>query len=314
MNILVRGAFYRQFERQLKEAAPNARFIPFEDRAEMLELLPKADALYGGSPREDMLDRCAKLRWIHMRSAGVDRYFPQELAKRGIALTNGSGAYDIPIAEHVFAMALALTRRIHLYICNQIEKRWERGETPADLYGKNLGIYGMGSIGTRVAQIGAAFGMKAYGVARRERSKPDFAEALWTPERLDDLLGMSDLFVVCLPLTNATRNCVGAREFGLMKPTALFFNIGRGATVNAAALTRALTEGQIAGAGLDVTNPEPLPVESPLWNMPNVVLTPHVSGSSAVSAARGEEIAIENIRRFAAGEPLLNVVDPQHGY
>ncbi len=314
MNILVRGAFYRQFEQRLKEAAPNARFILFEDRAEMLERLPKADALYGGSPREDMLDRCAKLRWIHMRSAGVDRYFPQQLAQRGIALTNGSGAYDIPIAEHVFAMALSLTRQINLHIRNQLEKRWERGDRPADLYGKNLGVYGMGSIGTRVAQIGAAFGMKAYGVARRGRSKPDFAEALWTPDRLDDLLRLSDLFVVCLPLTNATRNCVGAREFGLMKQTALFFNIGRGATVNAAALTRALTEGQIAGAGLDVTNPEPLPVESPLWDMPNVILTPHVSGSSAVSAERGEEIAIENIRRFAAGEPLLNLVDPQHGY
>ena len=107
MNILVRGAFYRQFQETLTQAAPNARFILFEDRGEMLRLLPKADALYGGSPREDMLDRCGKLRWIHMRSAGVDRYFPQELAKRGIALTNGSGAYDIPIAEHVFAMALA---------------------------------------------------------------------------------------------------------------------------------------------------------------------------------------------------------------
>ena len=314
MNILVRGSFYRRFQEALTQAAPNVRFMLFEDREEMLRLLPEADALYGGSPREDMLERCAKLRWIHMRSAGVDRYFPQELAKRGIALTNGSGAYDIPIAEHVFAMALALTRQIHLYIRNQIEKRWERGGRPEDLYGKNLGVYGMGSIGTRVAQIGAAFGMKAYGVARLERPKPDFAEALWTPDRLDDLLRLSDLFVVCLPLTNATRDCVGAREFSLMKPTALFFNIGRGATVNAAALTRALTEGQIAGAGLDVTNPEPLPVESPLWSMPNVVLTPHVSGSSAVSAKRGEEIAIENIRRFAAGEPLLNLVDPQHGY
>ena len=314
VKILVRGSFYRQFEERLKQAAPNAAFLLFEDREEMLARLSEADALYGGSPRGDMLDRCEKLRWIHMRSAGVDRYFPKTLAEHGVTLTNGSGAYDIPIAEHVFAMALGLTRQIHRYARNQTEALWERGPTPADLYGSNLGVYGMGAIGTRVAQIGAAFGMRAYGVARRKREKPPFAEALWTTERLDEMLRLSDLLVVCLPLTDATRGCIGEREFGLMKRSALFFNIGRGGTVDAEALETALSEGRIAGAGLDVTNPEPLPPESPLWRMENVIITPHVSGSSAVSAQKSEEIAIENIRRFAAGETLLNIVDPESGY
>ncbi|MBT5713068.1 D-2-hydroxyacid dehydrogenase, partial [Candidatus Poribacteria bacterium] len=143
---------------------------------------------------------------------------------------------------------------------------------------------------------------------------PPYVEALWTPDRLDDLLAASDFLAACAPLTNATRGRFGAREFAVMKDTAYFFNIGRGAVAVQADLEAALSAGEIAGAGLDVTDPEPLPEDSPLWDMENVILTPHVSGGSDGTPDRVTEIVLENVRRFAAGEPLLNVVDPEHGY
>ena len=137
---------------------------------------------------------------------------------------------------------------------------------------------------------------------------------VWTPNRLDDMLAVSDFVAACAPLTEHTRGRFGKREFGLMRDTAYFFNIGRGAVVVQADLERALADGRLAGAGLDVTDPEPLPADSPLWGMENVILTPHVSGGSDGTPQRVADIVLENIRRFCAGEPLLNVVDPDHGY
>lgn len=314
VTILLRSEFYDKYAERLSSLAPNARFLTFSNREEMLALLPEADALYGASPREDILDRCPKLRWIHMRSAGVDRQMPHELAARGIVLTKGSGAYDIPISEHLLAMMLAFARGLPRYLRNQQEHRWDRGAPLVQLAGKTLGIYGMGSIGTELARKAHALGMRVYGTALRPRPKPDFVEALWTPERLDDLLRLSDFLANCVPLTPATEKRFGEREFALMKPTAYFFNVGRGGTVDQAALIRALQKGLLAGAGLDVTSPEPLPPDSPLWEMPNVLLTPHVAGTSDGTEARADEIVLENIRRFCAGEPLRNVVDSEHGY
>jgi phosphoglycerate dehydrogenase-like enzyme len=314
VTILLRREFYEKHAERLRALAPNARFLTFTDRDEMLALLPEAEGLYGASPREDILDRCPKLRWLHMRSAGVDRHIPEELGARGIALTKGSGAYDIPISEHILAMMLSFTRGLPRYLRNQLERKWDRGAPILQLAEKTLGIYGMGSIGTELGRKAHALGMRVYGLALNPRPKPDFVEALWTPDRLDDLLRVSDFLADCAPLTSATENRFGEREFRLMKPTAYFFNIGRGGTVDQDALIRALQDGVIAGAGLDVTHPEPLPPESPLWDMPNVILTPHVSGGSDGTDNRADEIVLENIRRFAADEPLRNVVSYEHGY
>jgi len=314
VTILLRREFYEKYADRLSRLAPNARFIPFTDREEMLAHLPEAEGLYGASPREDILDKCPKLRWIHMRSAGVDRHIPHQLAARGITLTKGSGAYDIPISEHILAMMLAFTRGLPRYLRNQLQRTWDRGEPILQLAGKTLGIYGMGSIGTELARKAAALGMRVFGLVLNPRPKPDFLEALWTPDRLDDLLRVSDFLANCAPLTPATEKRFGKREFSLMKPTAYFINIGRGGTVDQEALIEALQKGIIAGAGLDVTSPEPLPPENPLWEMPNVILTPHVAGTSDGTESRADEIALDNIRRFAAGEPLRNVVNYEQGY
>ncbi|GIX07746.1 MAG: 3-phosphoglycerate dehydrogenase [Candidatus Poribacteria bacterium] len=313
-TLLVRADFYERHRERLKELAPNVRFLTFHDREEMLQKLPEADGLYGASPREDILERATRLRWVHMRSAGVDRYMPRALAERGITLTKGSGAYDIPIAEHVLAMMFAFARGLHRFIRNQIAGVWDRSYRPVQLAGKTLGVYGMGSIGTELARKAHGLGMRVYGIAYHPRPAPGFVEALWTPDRLDDLLEVSDFFAVCVPLTEATRGMFGRREFQRMKRTAYFFNIGRGATVRQDELIEALQAGEIAGAGLDVTDPEPLPPDSPLWKMENVILTPHISGSSDQTEQRADAIVLENIRRFAHDEPLLNVVHPDLGY
>ncbi|MBM3215443.1 D-2-hydroxyacid dehydrogenase [Candidatus Poribacteria bacterium] len=314
VTILLRREFYEQHRARLHSLAPSARFETFADRDEMLAKLPTADALYGASPRDDILVKCPRLKWLHMRSAGVDKHIPDALSARGITLTKGSGAYDIPISEHILAMMLALARGLPRYIRNQSESRWDRGGGILQLHGRTLGVYGMGSIGTELGRKARALGMVVHGIALRPRTKPSFARALWTPDRLDDLLALSDHLAVCVPLTAATEKLFGAREFGLMKPTAFFYNIGRGGTVVQEALIDALRSGGIAGAGLDVTDPEPLPMDSPLWSMPNVVVTPHVSGTSDGTDARADRIVLENIRRFATGEPLLNVVSYEHGY
>lgn len=315
VTILLREEFYREFRDKLHAMAPNARFPTFADRDEMRAKIADADGLYGASPREDILDACPRLRWLHMRSAGVDRQIPDELAARGIVLTKGSGAYDTPISEHILAMMFAFARAIPRFIQNQRERRWDGGNRQfLQLANKTLGIYGMGSIGTELAKKANALGMTVYGIALRPRPKPDFVEALWTPERKEDLVRVADFLAVCCPLTDATRDCFGAGEFALMKPTAYIFNIGRGGTIVTDALVEALRENRLAGAGLDVTAPEPLPADHPLWDMPNVIITPHVSGSSDGTDAAANEIVLENIRRFAAGEPLLNVVNYEHGY
>ncbi len=314
VTILIRDGFYTEHASRLAGIAPNADFVTFADRDDMIAKLPAAHALYGGSPREDVLDSCERLRWLHMSSAGVDRYFPKVLADRGVTLTRGSGAYGVPISEHVLAMMLAFTRGLTQYIRQQDRREWERTAPISEVSGKTLGVYGMGDIGGDLGRKANALGMRVYGIARRERDAPEYVEALWTPDRLDDMLTVSDFVASCAPLTGDTRGRFGAREFGLMRESAYFFNIGRGAVAVQADLERALADGQIAGAGLDVTDPEPLPSDSLLWDMQNVILTPHVSGGSDGTPQRVTEITLENIRRFCADEPLLNVVDPDHGY
>ena len=305
------GFLERQRER-LAALSEKARFVAYDGA--LVERLPEADALCGTTPPVEVLDRCERLRWVHVRSAGVNPRLVAALATRGITMTKGSGAFDVAIAEHVLAMVFAFSRNLTGFLRNQLKRRWDRDATVLQIERKTLGIYGMGSIGTELARKAHALGMRVYGIALHERPAPSFVEALWTPDRLADLLRVSDFLAVCVPLTPETEGLFGEREFRLMKRTAYFFNIGRGKTVVQEALIAALRNGEIAGAGLDVMDPEPLPPESPLWEMENVLLTPHISGTSDETERRADTIALENIRRFLAGEPLKNVVDPVHGY
>jgi phosphoglycerate dehydrogenase-like enzyme len=222
------------------------------------------------------------------------------------------------MAEHVMAMTLALARGLQTYVREQEAGRWNADavgdEGTLALQGKTMLIAGLGGIGTEVAKRAHAFDMRITATRASNKPAPSFVSHVGPPEELMTLLREADVVVNALPLTEETKGVFDARAFAAMKPKALFINVGRGSTVVTAELVRALSEKRLGGAGLDVTDPEPLPAESPLWKMPNVIITPHVSTDSDFGSERHWLIARENLRRYVAGERMLSVVDVKRGY
>ena len=260
-----------------------------------------------------LLAATPKLRWFHTPAAGVDRFLEiPDFRERGIALTNNSGSYDIQIAEHVLAFVLAASKRLHLYRDLQARREWKDLEHD-ELRERTLVVYGAGSIGGEVARLASAIGMRVIAVRRRGGAVPG-AQKVVTPDALGDAAAEADYFVVAAPLTPATRGAISRDVIGRMKSTAWIVNIARGPIIDEAALTDALRDGRLGGAGLDTFTQEPLPADSPLWSLPNVVVTPHASNSSPRVRQRTLALFAENVRRFKAGEPLLNRVDFEAGY
>ena len=246
------------------------------------------------------------LRWFHSFSAGVDNPAFKALLERGVTLTNSSGATSKPIAQYVIAMILRVAKRTDDWAQAQRERRWQSIETD-ELTDKTVGIVGVGRIGGEVARLAQAFGMRVIG-CRRRRSRVRYVDELVPPERLRDLLAASDFVVLAVPLTSATEGLIGERELRTMRDGAWLINISRGQVVDEGALVRALKDGSIGGACLDVFQREPLPEESELWALPNVVVTPHNSGRSPLNVERGTEVFLDNLSRFVAGRPLRNRV------
>lgn len=246
-----------------------------------------------------------RLRWLHTFSAGVDHPWFQALRARGIRLTTSSGAHAVPIAQTVLLYLLALSRDLPRWLDAQRRRAWEP-HSFADLQGLVLGVVGLGPIGLEVARLGAAFGMRVVGARRTPRG--DEPCETWPLARLDELLALADALVLALPLTDDTRHLLDAARLARMKRGAWLVNVGRGALVEEPALVDALREGRLGGAGLDVFETEPLPPESPLWSLPNVLVTPHSSGDTPGNRERATAIFLENLGRFARGEPLRNEV------
>jgi phosphoglycerate dehydrogenase-like enzyme len=260
-----------------------------------------------------LLASTPKLRWLHTPAAGVDRFLDlPDFRERGIALTNNSGSYDIQIAEHVLALVLAASKRLHLYRDQQTRREWQDLEHD-ELRDQTLVVFGAGSIGGEVVRLAAAIGMRVIAVRRRLGEVPG-AHRVVTPEFLADTAAEADYLVVAAPLTPATRGAISREVIARMKKTAWIVNIARGPIIDEDALVEALREGRIGGAGLDTFVQEPLPAHSPLWSLPNVVVTPHASNSSPRVRQRTLALFVENVRRFKAGEPLLNRVDFEAGY
>jgi phosphoglycerate dehydrogenase-like enzyme len=274
-----------------------------------------------------------RLRWVQLHSAGAEHVQGHPLLAAGVRFTTASGPAGPTIAEYVFATLLARTRHVDRMLAWQARGSWPPDEqrwplfVADELWGKTLGVVGYGSIGRQVARVGRAFGMRVLAMQRghdhRDRGfvlpgagDPDgsLAERFFTPERLAELLAESDVVVIALPLTAATRGLLDEAALRAMRPTAMLINVARGAIVQQAALVRALHEGWIGGAVLDVFEAEPLPPEHPLWQAPNVLLSPHVSAFGPSYDARMIELFGDNLRRYLAGEPLLNPVDPEAGY
>jgi D-2-hydroxyacid dehydrogenase (NADP+) len=243
--------------------------------------------------------------------------------KASIRVTSSRGVNSVAVAEHTFGMVLALTRGIAQAACSQADRRWIQGElygrTPplAELHGKVLGVYGFGEIGREIAVRAHAFGMKVWAVSRSATNAtrpPHGVDRLLPAKRAETMVRAADVLVLALPLTEATRGIAGERLLHSMKRTAILVNIGRGALVQEPALSRAMREGWIAGAALDVFVQEPLPVENPIWKLPNVLMTPHIAGTHPDYMARSAGIFLENLKRYRGGKPLLNMVNLQAGY
>lgn len=253
------------------------------------------------------------LRLIHSMGSGVERLLTPALIESAVPVANARGSHALPIAEHALAMMLAFSRNLHVSIRSQMTRHWaKRAAVGGEISGKTLGILGMGAIGRATAVRARALGMRVLTLRRPGREMP--VEADEAVDSVTALCAASDFLLLALPLTPQTRELIGERELAAMRPHTVLVNVSRGTTVDEPALIRALEEGRLGGACLDVTAVEPLPEESPLWAMPNVIITPHVAGSSPHFMERSMALIAGNLRRLAAGEPVGNLVDKRAGY
>jgi phosphoglycerate dehydrogenase-like enzyme len=246
------------------------------------------------------------LAWLHSFSAGVDDNFFQILLDRGVRLTTSSGAHAVPIAHTAMLYLLAFSRDLRGWQRDQDARRWNPRNI-RDLQGRMLGVVGLGPIGREVARLGRSFRMQVVGLRRRPRG--DEPCETWTLDRLGELLTKVDYLVLALPLTDQTRHLIDAAALARMKPDALLVNVARGEIVDEAALVEALREGRIGGAALDVFEREPLPETSPLWTLPNAIVTPHSSGTNPGNLVRATELFLDNLGRYLQGEVLRNQVE-----
>jgi phosphoglycerate dehydrogenase-like enzyme len=265
------------------------------------------DCFESGLAREFMIAalKSTSLEWLHTASAGVDHEVFHRFLERGVRLTTSSGAHAVPIAQTVLLYLLALSRDLPGWLAAQHAHRWEP-RSIHDLQGDRVAVVGLGPIGLEIARLASALHMDVVGLRRRPRG--DEPCPTLTLDRLSEVLPSVDWLVLALPLTTETRHTLDADAIALLPPRARVINIGRGALIDEAALVAALRSGGLAGAGLDVFEVEPLPSESPLWDLPNVILTPHSSGTNPGNNERAAAMFFENLRRFRAGEPLRNEV------
>ena len=260
-------------------------------------------------------DVAPRLKWIQLTSAGADRLLGSGFIQQGVTVTTVSGLHATPIGEFILQSILLIAKKAPQYMRSQARHEWSRF-MPRELYGSTVGIVGIGNIGAEAGRLAKAFGCRVIATKRsatKSETAP-YADEILPPSELPRLLRESDYVVLSMPLTPETRGMIGETELRMMKPTAALINIARGPVVVEEALIHALREGWIAAAALDVFEKEPLPAESPLWDIENVIISPHISGGTEIYNVRAVEIFAENIRRYLDGQPLRNIVDPARGY
>ncbi len=264
--------------------------------------------------QNEWLEKATNLRYIHVCGAGYDRFDVAAIEARGLRLCNSSGVNVNAVSDHAMALLLTLSRQIHLARDRQAKAEWRDmigviAEREDELAGKTMLIYGLGAIGGRLGRLAQAFGMRVIGIRRSEGPPPDGIDAVYAPAAFHDQLAEADVAVLTCPLTEETRGLVDEAAFECMKPSAFLINVARGPVVDEDALVKALSNGLIAGAGLDVFEPEPLPESSPLWNLENAVITPHTGGETRLYEENVLDFLVENLGRLARGErELINQI------
>lgn len=286
-------------------------------KEEAVRLAPEADVILGGFVSRDVLARAVNCRWLQLPFAGVERILAAEWGNPQMILTNGRGIFGPNISEHVLGFMLSFNRGLHLARDNQTRRKWEP-HLPIpfrELTGSTVGILGYGDLGSHVAKRLTGFDCRVLGFRQHPQGNERWAEAVYSIDRFPEFLGQLDYLVCTLPETAKTRGYLNKDLLRRLPRHALVINVGRGSLIPTEDLILALEEGWIAGAALDVTDPEPLPEDSPLWTMPNVILTPHNSGFTAFHKARALEIFFQNWKHFqATGTPKINVVSRELGY
>ena len=277
--------------------------------------LEDAEVIYGLRLPQDVIKKAPNLRWVQVMSAGVERFLDADMRESAVVLTNVSGIHAIPISEFVIGLMLMFVKQSTVCLELKQKSRWER-ISPVVMTNKTVGIVGLGSIGQQVARLAKAFGMTVVATRRssREGTRARNVDLMLPSGRLNELLAQSDFVVLCVPFTLETAKLIGENELRTMKPSARLINIARGGIIDEQALIRALQEGWIAGAGLDVFATEPLPHDSPLWALPNVILSPHISGTREDYVLAATKLFVDNLHRYLEGKRLLNIVNKTRGY
>jgi phosphoglycerate dehydrogenase-like enzyme len=302
----------RQWAEAVAQAVPDATIVVAEDEAEALREIADADAAFGNLSK-DILSASQQLKWLAAPAiAPPAGYYYDELIAHPVVATNFRGIFNEHIAAHILAFVLALARGLHYYIPRQLRHEYRR--EPLDtgtvyLPESTALIVGVGGIGAETAKYLSQLGVRVLGIDSRRDDTPDGVAELHRPDDLDALLPRADFVILTIPHTPETEGLFDAARFAKMKPSAFFINIGRGMTTRLDALNQVLRDGTIAGAALDVYEIEPLPADHPLWDTPNVLMTPHSAGYGPYLDDRRRDILVENAKRFASGQPLLNVVD-----
>jgi phosphoglycerate dehydrogenase-like enzyme len=306
---------------RIRAAFPDLTITDARTDPALKAALADAEAAFSWRIGPEVWPYARRLRWVHTPAAGLGSMLTDPLKASDVIVTNSRGVHAIPIAEHVIGVTIALSRRMQTALRRQVTHTWAQNELadppPRLLRGQTMGIVGVGAVGTEVARLASTMGMRVIAVRRRPDRPPPAAiaiEAVWSVDRLPELLAASDVVVLAAPLTDRTRFLVGEDEIRRMRPHALLVNVGRGKLVNEAALIDALRECRIGGAALDVVAEEPLDPASPLWDLPTVLLTPHTSGTRPDYWTVVTDLFIDNLRRFLRGEALRNVVDKDEGY
>jgi len=310
----------RAWVEELRRKFPRHTFLEAWDGETLRRLLPDADVAFTPSVDRDLFRSLQRLRWVQSPAVGVGSLLYAEMIASAVVITNARGIRARAMAEHVLGVTIALARQLPAVLRYQVAHHWgqdvlEGSGRIRTLNGLRMGIVGLGSIGIEVARLAAPFGLRISAIRRRvDQQAPAGVDEVLPPDRLPDVLARSDVVVLAAPLTGATRCLIGRGEVAAMKPGAWLINIGRGKLVDDAALVEALQTGHLGGAALDVFTHEPLDSGSPYWDLPNVIVTPHISGALEDYWVPLVALFSENLGRFEAGQPLLNVVDKEAGY